>query len=58
MAKNGVGDNYDKDPKTYKDAVRFDIITLNELQEKKLQVMDLTASNVAMPVNVNIIFLY
>lgn len=55
MGKNGVDGIYDKDPKTNKDAIRFEKITLNELQEKQLQVMDLTTSILAMKENINII---
>ncbi len=34
---------YDKDPAKYKDAVRYDALTYDEVLEKKLGVMDLTA---------------
>ena len=42
-AKNGVDGIYSADPKTNKDAVKFDEITYQEILEKNLQVMDLTA---------------
>ncbi len=35
---------YDKDPKKYTDAKRFDLISISEVVEKELQVIDLTAS--------------
>jgi uridylate kinase len=43
LAKN-VDGVYDKDPNTYSDAVKFKKIALNEVIERKLQVMDLTAA--------------
>ncbi len=55
MAKNGVDGIYDKDPRENSDAIRFDNISLNELQEKQLKVMDLTASSLAMEDNVKIV---
>ena len=39
---------YDKDPKVHADAVRYDTLTIEEVVEKKLQVVDLTASILAM----------
>ncbi len=39
---------YDKDPAKYPDAKRFDTVTIEEVVEKKLQVVDLTASILAM----------
>lgn len=35
---------YDSDPKSYPDAVRYDRISISEVVEKQLQVIDLTAS--------------
>lgn len=55
MAKNGVDGIYDKDPHYNKDAIRFDNISLSELQKKQLKVMDLTASSLAMEDNIKII---
>ncbi|WP_368486959.1 UMP kinase [Spiroplasma sp. DGKH1] len=55
MAKNGVDGIYDKDPKTHKDAIRFENISLNELQNKQLKVMDLTASSLAMEDELDIV---
>ena len=42
-AKNGVDGIYSADPKTDKNAVKFDEITYQKILEKNLQVMDLTA---------------
>ncbi len=39
---------YDKDPAKYPDAVRYDSVTIEEVIAKKLQVVDLTASILAM----------
>lgn len=41
---NGV---YDKDPKTSQDAKKYDSITIDEVIEKNLQVVDMTASILA-----------
>ena len=43
LAKN-IDGVYNKDPKKHEDAYRYDRISLREVIEKKLQVMDLTAS--------------
>ncbi len=39
---------YDSDPRTNPDAVRYDTVSIEEVIEKKLQVVDLTASIMAM----------
>ncbi len=39
---------YDKDPKVYPDAVKYDEITIDEVVAKKLAAMDLTASIMCM----------
>lgn len=39
---------YDKDPARYPDAKRYDTVTIEEVVEKKLQVVDLAASILAM----------
>ncbi len=44
MAKNGTDGVYDKDPNIYQDAVKYDKLTMSEIVEKKLRVMDLTAA--------------
>ena len=43
MAKNGVAGVYDKDPKTFADAQLIPVLTFDEMLNKKLEVMDLTA---------------
>ena len=43
MAKNGVEGVYDKDPKTNTDAKLIPSMTFDEMLNKKLEVMDLTA---------------
>lgn len=45
MAKNGVDGVYDKDPKKYSDAIKYDYISYNEILNKKLEVIDLSAIN-------------
>jgi uridylate kinase len=44
MGKNGTDGVYDSDPKTNPNAKKYDAITNQELIEKGLQVMDLTAA--------------
>ncbi len=43
MGKNGVDGVYDSDPRTNKNAKRYDKLTYKEVIEKDLRVMDLTA---------------
>jgi uridylate kinase len=43
MAKNGTDGVYDKDPRSNKDAVKFDFITYADAINRQLKVMDLTA---------------
>ena len=38
---------YDKDPKVYKDAVKFDTLTIQDVIDQNLQVVDMTASILA-----------
>ncbi|MDR2822826.1 MAG: UMP kinase [Acholeplasmatales bacterium] len=45
MAKNQVDGVYNKDPRKYSDAVKYDKITHKELILNKLEIMDLTASS-------------
>ncbi len=47
MAKNGVDGVYDKDPNVFDDATKFSHLTYQEILEKKLMIMDLTASTIA-----------
>ena len=49
---NGV---YDKDPKKYDDAVKFDKITYIDVLNKKLNVMDSTAISLCMEENIPIV---
>ena len=44
MAKNGVDGVYDADPRTHKDAKKLTHLTLNEMIERQLAVMDLGAA--------------
>ena len=43
MAKNGVDGVYDKDPKKYTDAIKYDTISYSDVLSKKLEVIDLSA---------------
>ena len=47
MAKNGVDGVYDKDPNKFEDAIKYETLQYKEILEKKLRVMDLTASSMA-----------
>ena len=55
MAKNDVDGVYDKDPKTNKDAKRFDHITYLDAIERRLRVMDTTALSLCMEHDVPIV---
>jgi uridylate kinase len=44
MAKNGVDGVYDSDPRTNKEAIKFTKLTHQEVLDKQLTVMDLTAA--------------
>lgn len=55
MGKNGVKGIYDSDPKTNPMAKKFDKITYDEILERKLQVMDLTATAMARDNNIGLI---
>lgn len=46
---------YDKDPKKYSDAVKFDSVTYMDVLEKGLQVMDSTATSLCMDNNIPIL---
>lgn len=54
MAKNGVDGVYDKDPNTFKDAKKYDIITHSDVLAQKLGVMDETAAVLSEQNNINI----
>ncbi|MBU4689672.1 UMP kinase [Mycoplasma zalophidermidis] len=55
MGKNGVKGIYDSDPKYNPNAKKFDVITYDEILERKLQVMDLTATSMARDNNIGLI---
>ena len=55
MAKNGTAGVYDKDPNKYSDAKLYKTLTFNEILEKELRVMDLTASTMASENNLEVI---
>ncbi|WP_036430842.1 UMP kinase [Mycoplasmopsis felis] len=55
MGKNGTDGVYDSDPRKNNKAIRYDKITYDEILEKKLQVMDLTATSMARDNNINLI---
>ena len=48
LAAKNVDGVYDKDPDKYPDAVKFDKLTIDEVVEKKLQVIDMAASILCM----------
>ena len=55
MAKNGTDGVYDKDPRRFPDAVKFDHITHKEAIDRQLAVMDLTALAFCMENNMPIV---
>ncbi len=55
MAKNGTDGVYNKDPRKYSDAVKYDKLTHQEVIAKQLQVMDLTAATLCMENNIDIV---
>ena len=55
MAKNGTDGVYDKDPRTNKDAIKYDSLTHHEVLEKNLQVMDSTAAALCKDNNIKIL---
>ncbi|TKA58871.1 Uridylate kinase [Mycoplasmopsis bovis 8790] len=55
MGKNGVSGIYDSDPKANKNAKKFGKISYDEILDKKLQVMDLTATSMARDNKINLI---
>jgi uridylate kinase len=44
MGKQGVSGIYDSDPRKNKDAIKYDVVSFQEVLEKGLQVMDTTAT--------------
>lgn len=55
MAKNGTDGVYDSDPRKNPNAVRYEKITFDEMLEKHLGVMDLTAATLCYDNNIKII---
>lgn len=55
MAKNGVEGVYDKDPNKFEDAVLYNELTLQQVLEKKLLVMDSTAASICKDNKINIV---
>lgn len=55
MAKNGTDGVYDSDPRKNKDAKRYTKVTFDELLEKHLEVMDLTAASLCQSNHVDIL---
>ncbi|WCA22542.1 UMP kinase [Candidatus Phytoplasma oryzae] len=54
MAKNGVEGVYDKDPKKHKDAVLLKKINYNDVIERRLNIMDMTAVSLCWENSINI----
>ncbi len=55
MAKNGVEGVYDKDPNKFADAKLYKTLSFDEMLEKKLAVMDLTAATLCNDNNISLI---
>ena len=55
MAKNGTDGVYNKDPRKYADAVKYEKLTHQEVIAKQLGVMDLTAATLCMENNIDIV---
>ncbi len=55
MAKNGVDGVYDRDPKKFADAKKYDILTYMDLLKQGLEVMDQTAASMCMENNIDVI---
>lgn len=55
MAKNGVDGVYDSDPRINKNAKRFERLTHQEVLDKHLNVMDLTAATLCSENNIDIL---
>ena len=54
MGKSGVDGVYDKDPRVFEDAKKYDILTHRDILVNNLGVMDLTAATIANDNNINI----
>ncbi len=55
MAKNGVDGVYNKDPRKHQDAVMYESLSHQEVLEKALEVMDLTAATMCKDNGLNIV---
>ena len=55
MAKNGVDGVYSADPKKDPNATKYDSLTYMDLINKKLAVMDITATSLCMDNNINLV---
>ncbi len=55
MAKNGVDGVYNKDPKKYKTAKKYEHISYKEVLDNKLEVIDLSAISICKENKINII---
>ncbi len=55
MGKNKVDGIYDKDPIKFKDAKRYSRLSFKEAFEKKIQIMDLTATTICMENDIDIL---
>lgn len=55
MAKNGVDGVYNKDPRKYSDATKYDTITYDEILFNKLEVVDLNAITLCQSNKINLI---
>ena len=55
MAKNGTDGVYNKDPRKFADAVKYDNLTHQEVISQQLGVMDLTAATLCMENNIDIV---
>ena len=55
MCKNGVDGVYDADPKIDKNAEKFETLTYMDVLQKRLQVMDATATSMCMDNNIDLI---
>ena len=55
MAKNGVDGVYNKDPKKFPDAKKYDSLTHSVIVENRLEVMDITAASMCKENNLDIL---
>ena len=56
MAKNGVDGVYNKDPRKYDDAIKYESISYSQVLEQKLEVIDLSAINLCCDNKIKLIF--